>query len=104
MIVQSMDTIALDEVDGCKLIESSTHIGMFNFSLTHNNRLKCRLRRLFKTIVVSKHPLSKTRLLLIRVGRLGMKLYNYSPQFSFHKSDTIYGIHLLFLRLTWNRF
>ncbi len=103
-MVQSVYKMTNDEVVGCRLIESSTHIGLFNFSSTHGNKLKRGLRRLFKTIVVSKYPLSKTRLLLIRVGKLGIKLYNYNPQFSFHKNDTIYGIHLLFLRLTWNRF
>ncbi|KKN72621.1 hypothetical protein LCGC14_0408630 [marine sediment metagenome] len=103
-MAQSIDTITLEDVDGCKLIESSTHIGLFNFSLAHDNKLKHRMRRLLKTVVVSKHPLSKTRLLLIRTGRLGVQLYNYSPQFSFYKSKFIYGIHVLLVRLTWNRF
>lgn len=89
-------------MENIKILSSKSHIGLFNFSLDSNNSI--RKLRLFKRIVISKHPLTRTRLLLVSIGKLTVKLYNYGSAFSLHKSNSIYGVHVLFMRLIWNRF
>jgi len=74
-----------------KVQESMSHIGLFS----HGN--------IYGALVFSKNPLRKTRLFLMRLGRFKVEVYNYSPMVSFRKTNGMYGLHVLFLRLTWFR-
>ena len=82
------------DMEGYKVLESDSHIGLFNFNV----------RRFFRAFVVSKHLFRRTRLIRVGMRRFRVDLYNYPSSVSFHKSKLIYGMHILLLRLIWNRF
>lgn len=97
-----------DASGDCRIVEGDTYLGLFNYSTrTKHGRLivnKSFLSRIFRTIVISKHPLHRTRLFRIVTGKLRLDLYNYCSGFSFCKGELIYGVHILFLRLKWARY
>ena len=70
--------------------QSETHIGLFNWS------------GFVKSVVFARHPLTKTRIFLIRLGRLKIELFNYTtrPLLQIKHASSARGILILNARLT----
>jgi len=91
-----IDDIVAGDMVGSKVIHSTTHIGLFNYTGF--------ARHIFRAIVLSKHPLSATRLLRIVTRKLRFDLYKYCGKVSFYKSTLIYGVRVLFVKIVWARY
>ena len=93
-----LDTIRIEDavtsdMEGVKVITSHSYAGVFDY----------RMRRFFvSSVIFSRHPLSgRTRLLRINTRKFNVSLYNYCSGFSTHRTEKVYGVHVLFLRLVW---